>query len=48
MSKHFDALETRSAHERESALAVTRKDLRKDWLEIWPELADAPADKAAA
>ncbi|AMR80252.1 transcriptional regulator [Cupriavidus nantongensis] len=27
------------ALERESGKAVTRRDLRNDWFEIWPELA---------
>lgn len=26
--------------ERESNFAVTRKDLRDDWIEVWPELAE--------
>lgn len=38
------------AIERESGRAVTRQDMRDDWLEIWPELAEearAPQQEAA-
>lgn len=36
------------AIERESARAVSRQDLRGDWVEIWPELAELSAAQPAA
>lgn len=34
--------------ERESSQAVTRREMRADWQQIWPELATAPQATQAA